>query len=259
MRKNRSFNVKTDVKLSAPLNSACTAFLASREGFNGFVKKVELGQDYEKLKPVIETMMKKLFGSSQPLILKPECYDLENDRSLYMLFQVQPLSLESIILHHRDVNERLSPTLVYTLVYKIYDILNRIKNSGTDFYHTNLKPSNIFCAFNENDLECLVSECGLITKYPNKFYSRPLGGYSNVMNNKSANLSFSKDSYEGDLYSLGVIALEMITLAPIERIYNSMMQEKSLESLDLREAANNYGEPLIEFIKQLMRPRDNIK
>ena len=42
------------------------------------------------------------------------------------------------------------------------------------------------------------------------------------------NMSFSKDNFEGDLYSLGVIALEMVTLNSIEVIYNNLMQEKSI-------------------------------
>lgn len=89
---------------------------------------------------------------------------------------------------------------------------------------------------------------------------RPLNLHSNIKGNKSANMSFAKDSFEGDLYSLGVIALEMITLESIETIYNNLMQEKNIDSLSkMKDAVNYYGEALLAFIKQLLRPRDNIK
>lgn len=38
----------------------------------------------------------------------------------------------------------MNPSLVFNFACKIYEMLNRIKNSGDSFYHKNLKPSNIF-------------------------------------------------------------------------------------------------------------------
>ena len=150
--KKRVIDFKSQLNYIGKLNHAGTIHLVANEKGKMIAKQINLGQDYPKLKQMQETMMKKLYGSSQPLILKPEFYDIENNNSLYLVTSIHPLSLENIIMYHRYREQHLNPVLVYTVVFKIYDMLNRIKNSGTDFYHTNLKPSNIFLTFNEDSV-----------------------------------------------------------------------------------------------------------
>lgn len=68
-----------------------------------------------------------------------------------------------------------------------------------------------------------------MTNYPSRFYQKQM--QDSFMGNKS-NMSFTKDQSEGDLYSLGIILLEMITLAPIEKIFKNLMTERTFESLE---------------------------
>ena len=105
-------------------------------------------------------------------------------------------------MHHKRIGSSLHPTIVYTFSCKLYDIINRIKNSGSDFFHRNLKPSNVFYHLKEGEVEWRISEWGLITNHINKYYSKPIQASM-----KKSNHSFTKDYFEGDLYSLGVIIL----------------------------------------------------
>ena len=88
-------------------------------------------------------MLAKLYGNNIPNITKPECYGFY-DNSLFLCTQVHPLSLETIIQHHKRIGSSIHATIIYSFGWKLYDIINKIKNSGSDLFHRNLKPSNIF-------------------------------------------------------------------------------------------------------------------
>lgn len=90
-------------------------------------------------------ILKRVYGSNQPIIYKPEYYVMdEANRCLLLVEQVFSLSLEGLILYHRHKKEFIDHWLIHNFACKLYDSINRIKNSGTEFYHRNLKPSNIF-------------------------------------------------------------------------------------------------------------------
>ena len=126
---------------------------------------------------------------------------------VYLFSPIMGVSLEQIIMHHKKIFKPIEPGLIYNFACKVYDLLIKMKKSGTDFYHRNLKPSNIFYQVlqgQEKEIVWKITECGLITKYPNQFYRKPME--MDMMQNKS-NLSFSVDSSDYDLYSLGIILL----------------------------------------------------
>ena len=74
--KKRAINIKEQINFHGQLNIIGSIFLASNEKGKFIVKKISMGQEYPKLKQMQETVMKKLYGSSQPLILKPDFYDI---------------------------------------------------------------------------------------------------------------------------------------------------------------------------------------
>lgn len=84
-------------------------------------------------------------------------------------------------------------------------MINKIKNSGTEFYHGNLKPSNIFYNENEGEIEWKITDFGIPSLYPNKYYKQPLMEYN--MSLSKTNVSFMSENYEAELYTLGVILL----------------------------------------------------
>lgn len=52
----------------------------------------------------------------------------------------------------------------------------------------------------------------------------------------------------------------MVTLAPLDRIFKNINEQKSIDSLEqLKQAKNFYGGQTIAFIKQLLKPTENIK
>lgn len=58
-----------------------------------------------------------------------------------------------------------------------------------------------------------------MTNYPNKYYQ--IANHRETGRSKN-NISFINEQYEGDLFSLAIILIEMITLTPINKIYYNL-------------------------------------
>lgn len=56
----------------------------------------------ENMLDSVPNVMKRVYGSNQPIIYKPEMYVIDDrDKLLYMVEQVFSLSLEGLILYHQ--------------------------------------------------------------------------------------------------------------------------------------------------------------
>lgn len=104
------------------------------------VKIINLHTNEPQVAAGQEAILKKVFGSSL-YYLKPEAYDFQ-DKNLYLVSSVHPLSLQSMIWIHKREKRAISRSTVKNFTMRIFEGLARLKAS--DIFPRNLKPSNLF-------------------------------------------------------------------------------------------------------------------
>lgn len=117
---------------------------------------------------------------------------------------------------------------------KMYEGLARLKS--TDIFPNNLKPTNIFLEYREEERDWVWGEAGLHTNRRNQFYSK--------MNLQALakNNSVKIELLEMEFYALGVILLEMITLESVDRIDKLLRKREDMYTLEsYGEAETYYG------------------
>ena len=176
------------------------------------VKEIPLPHhsDLSQLMMQQEAVLRKV--SASPIYyLKPEYYDLKGS-SVYLCTPVQHMSLQSLLWIHRKEKRTISKETVRQFAVREFEGLARLKQS--DVFPQNLKPSNLFMEQRGQELNWTWGEAGVHTNNYNQHYVKAI-----------ANKSTKFDPLEGELYALGVMLLEMITLQPVQDI-DSVLRSK---------------------------------
>lgn len=167
-----------------------------------------------------------------------------------------PISLQKILTVYREKSAFLSRRFVEGFLQGLYNMVWKLNEQR--MYHGNLKPSNIF--YKEGGWQ--VSECGLLSCRINKYYAK--GFEPTFDRQKSIQYCLAVDQMSElgltrDLYSLGVIALEMMSMQRISTIYEELPGRENKAQLrhTLDGCAKRYGAETAEFVKSLIETSPN--
>jgi hypothetical protein len=162
-----------------------------------------------------------------------------------------PISLQKILTVYREKSAFLSKRFIEGFLQGLFNMVWKLNEQR--FHHGNIKPSNIF--YKEGGWQ--VSECGLPSCRINRYYAKGFG----VTFDKQKSLQYcvAADQLAGlglerDIYSLGVIALEMMSMQRINTIYEQLPGNE--KNSDLRHTydgcAKRYGAEAVDFVRGLI-------